>query len=149
MSGGIFLVISAFYVDMRKLCQSFYLFAFWIISLPLIVISYILTFTRTIWVGALMSVFSLFLLFFKERKKIAPRLGYSLAVSVFVFVAFKLTNVYVLSGFNLKQTVSQRTEFLQYGDTFEEAYQSRETGLETELDLWEKRFPHLGGGSLL
>ncbi len=41
MSGGIFLVISALYVDMRKLLQSFYLFAFWIISLPLIAISYI------------------------------------------------------------------------------------------------------------
>jgi hypothetical protein len=147
MSGGLFLVISAFYIDMRKILQSLYLLAFWIICLPLIAISYILSFTRTIWIGALMSFFSLFVLFFRERGKIVPKLGYSVAVLIFIFLAFKLTNVYVLTGLKVEESIDERTDFIRYEDTFEDAYQLREVGMETELDLWKKGFLIWGEGT--
>ena len=112
MSGGVFLVISAFFIDMRRLLQSPYLFIFWLFGLPVIAISYILSFTRTIWVGAFMSVGALFLLFYRERGRLMPRLGYFFVVLAILLLAFKLTDVYLLPDVNVAETVSERADFL-------------------------------------
>ena len=136
-SGGIFLVISAFFLDMRRLSQRSYIFIFWTMGLPFIVISYIMSFTRTIWVGAAMAFVSLVILFYRDRGKLFFRFGYSLALLAFILLAFQLTSAYVLKGVNLEESIDERTDFIRYNESFEEAYQTRENGMETELRLWQ------------
>ena len=84
-----------------------------------------------------MSTFSLFLLFYREREKITITFRYSVAVFIVILLAFKLINVYVLTGLKVEESIGERAEFVQYGDTFEDAFQLRESGMETELDLWK------------
>jgi hypothetical protein len=136
MSGGIFLVISALFIDMRRFIKSYVFFIFWIIGLSLIAISYVLSFTRGVWLGAFLSSASLFFLFYKEGGKIVARVGYSLMVLAMIIVVFKLTSSYMLPGVKVEESIDRRADFIRYEDTFEEAYQTRETGMETELNLW-------------
>jgi hypothetical protein len=88
MSGGIFLVISAFFVDMRKLLNRYYIFILWAVGISLIAISYLLSFTRTVWVGALMAFITLFIIFFREQRKMLSRLGYSMVLLVLISGSF-------------------------------------------------------------
>ena len=137
MSGGIFLVVSAFFVDMRKVFRNSYLFLFWIVGVSIIAISYLLSFTRTWWVGAFLAVIALGILFYREREKTPYRLGYSLVLIVVMVLAFGVTNKVFLSGINLTETIDERADFVRYEDTFDDAYQTRESGMETELGLWK------------
>jgi hypothetical protein len=122
---------------MRKIFRNSYLFLFWIISIALIGISYLLSFTRTWWVGSIMAGAALGLLFYRERGRILPRVGYSVIVLATVILVFRLTNTFLLADVNLTQSIDERADFIRYEDSFEEAYQTRESGMETELDLWK------------
>ena len=137
MSGGIFLVVSAFFIDMRKVFRNFHLFLFWIIGTSIIAISYLLSFTRTWWVGACLAGIALGILFYREQGKTSYRFGYSLVLLVIMVLAFGVTNKVFLSGVNLTKTIDERADFVRYEDTFEEAYQTRESGMETELEMWK------------
>ena len=147
MSGGIFLVISAFFLDMRQLIKNRYIFILWAIGIPFIVISYILSFTRTVWIGAVMAMIAMFILFYRKVGRLLPRLGYVVALLVTIFIVFRLTSGLFLSGLHLEESIDERADFLRYEDTFDEAYQTRETGMETELGLWEKGFFIWGVGA--
>jgi hypothetical protein len=147
LSGGIFLVISAFFVDMRRMLQSSYLFIFWLMGLSLIAISYVLSFTRTIWVGALVAAGTLFLIFYQERRKLYSRLGYALILIVLIFLVFRVANIYVLKGVDVAESIDERADFIRYEDSFEDAYQTREKGMETELQLWKNSFILWGVGA--
>ncbi len=48
-----------------------------------------------------------------------------------------MANSFFLTEVNLTETIDERADFLRYEDSFEEAYQTRETGMETELSLWK------------
>ncbi len=137
MSGGIFLVVSAFFVDMRKVFRNSRLFLFWIVGVSIIAISYLLSFTRTWWVGAFLAGIALGILFYRERAKTPYRLGYSLVLLVVMVLAFGLINKLFLPGVNLTNTIDERADFVRYEDTFEDAYQTRESGMETELGMWK------------
>jgi hypothetical protein len=135
-SGGLFLIISAFLIDMRKILQTSFLFIFWAIGILIIGISTILSFTRSVWLGGAMAGVALFILLYREHRKILSRLIYAMALLVSMFLVFFLTNRYLLSDVNLTREIDQRANFIRYEDSFEEAYQTRETGMETELNLW-------------
>jgi hypothetical protein len=137
MSGGIFLVVSAFFIDMRKVLRSSYLFLFWVIGISIIAISYLLSFTRTWWVGAFLAGVAMGFLFYREQGKTSYRLGYSLVLLVIMVLVFGVTNKVFLSGVNLTSTIDERADFVRYEDSFEEAYQTRESGMETELEMWK------------
>jgi hypothetical protein len=137
MSGGIFLVISALYFDMRKILKRSYSFLFCMAALGIIAISYLLSFTRTVWIGAVMAVVALFVAFYRERKKVLPKMAYSIALLVAIFLIFRLANTFLLSDVNLEQSINERADFIRYEDSFEEAYQTRESGMETELSMWK------------
>ena len=137
MSGGMFLVISALFIDMQKVFRNVYLFLFWVCGVSLIGVSYFLSFTRTWWVGAFMSAASMIILLYREREKILPRIGYSLVLVASIVLVFRLTNVFLLPEANLTNVIDERADFVRYEDTFEEAYKTRETGMETELHLWQ------------
>jgi O-Antigen ligase len=147
MSGGLFLVLSAFFFNMRRVYKNSYIVPFWIIGLPLIAMSYILSFTRTVWVGATLAVIALMVLIFHERRRMFIRFGYVIFMLVIIVVGFKFTKHFISSNVDLMQTLDQRAEFLKYEDTFEEAYQTREAGLETELDMWKNSTIIWGVGS--
>ena len=147
LSGGIFLVVSAFFVDMGKILRNTYLFIFWFLGLPLIFVSYFLSFTRTIWVGVLLATGALFLVFYKERGKLFSRLCYAGVLIVIILLVFQLTKTYVLKDVELADTIDERVDFVRYEDSFEEAYQTRETGMETELRLWKDSFIIWGVGA--
>jgi hypothetical protein len=136
-SGGIFLVISAFFVDLRKLLKNIYLTAGWFLGISFIAVSYILSFTRTVWVGALMSLIAMFLILYREHGKLKPRLTYGVILLAITVVVFRLTSAEILPHVNLTKSIDERAEFIRHADSFEDAYQSRETGMETELDLWQ------------
>jgi hypothetical protein len=137
MSGGIFLVISAFFVDMRKILNKYYIFILWAVGISLIAISYLLSFTRTVWVGALMAFITLFIVFFREQRKMLSRLGYSMVLLALILAAFQLTSQFLLTGADIQSSIDERVDFIRYEDAFDEAYQTRETGMETELKLWQ------------
>jgi hypothetical protein len=137
MSGGIFIVISAFFIDMRKIFQKYYLFIYWAISVGLIGISYLLSFTRTVWIGAFMASFVLFFLLHRERRNFLYKVGYTLALLTIIIVVYKMANSFLFPDIDLAQPIEERAEFMWYEDTFEEAYQTRETGMKTELNLWQ------------
>jgi hypothetical protein len=137
MSGGIYLVISAFFIDMRKIVQNKFLLAFWAIGLALISVSYILSYTRTVWIGAFMAGVAMSFLFYRECTKVFSRLRYTAILLVILFLVFKITNAFLVSNVNVTETVDQRADFMRYQDSFDAAYQSRESGMEKELKLWE------------
>jgi hypothetical protein len=43
----------------------------------------------------------------------------------------------LLKGVDLQSSIDERVDFIRYEDAFDEAYQTRETGMETELELWQ------------
>jgi hypothetical protein len=43
----------------------------------------------------------------------------------------------LLTGVDLQSSIDERVDFIRYEDAFDEAYQTRETGMETELELWQ------------
>jgi len=138
MSGGIFLVVSAFFIDMRKIFHNTNLFLFWLVGLACIGISYILSFTRTWWIGAFLSGVALFIVFYRERRsRLLPRIGYAVALLAVTFLVFQLANTFLLADANLTRIIDERADFVRYEDTFEKAYQTRETGMESELELWK------------
>jgi hypothetical protein len=146
-SGGIFLVISAFYFNMWKILKNNILFILWIVALALISISYILSFTRTLWIGAALSAVALFLVFYKERGKLFSKPVYALAFVVLIFLIFRVTSSFVFTGVDVAESIDERADFMRHEDTFEQAYQTRESGMETELGLWEKGFILWGVGA--
>ena len=135
-SGGLFLVVSAFFIDMRQYLKNSYLFIFWLAGIPLIAMSYILSLTRTIWVGGAMAAAAMFILFYRDERKILSRLGYSVILLASILLIFKLANFLFLPGVNVAEGIDERVGFMRHEDTFEQEYQSRETGMETELELW-------------
>jgi hypothetical protein len=146
-SGGIFLLISALFLDIWKILKKFYLLIFWIMSLPFIAMSYILSFTRTVWLGAALAVVAITVLLFRERRKMLTRFGYALVLITIMYVGFYATERFFLSGFDVSQSIDQRADFIRYEDTFENAYQTRETGMDTELNLWQNGSIIWGVGS--
>jgi hypothetical protein len=136
MSGGIFLVVCALFIDMRKVLRNNYLFLFWIVGISIIALSYLLSFTRTWWVGAFLAGVALGVLFYRERGMTSHRFSYSVVVIIIMVLVFGVTNKVFLSGVNLTRTIDERADFVRYEDSFEEAYQTRESGMETEIDMW-------------
>ncbi len=134
-SGGIFLLIAAFFVDMRKILKSLNLFLFWGMGLSLIGISYVLSFTRTIWAGAVLAGISLFFLMYREHKKVLSRLAHALPLIVMIILVFKMT-LFLFIPAEVTHLIDERADFVRYEDSFEEAFESRETGMATELKLW-------------
>jgi hypothetical protein len=137
MSGGIFLVVAALYLDMRRILGNAYLFVFWVTGVYLIGLSYLLSFTRTWWVGAILAAAALFAIFYREWGKLLPRIGYTVVLLLLLFVAFRVVNLFSLFNADLTRTVEQRADFMRYEDSFDEAYHTRESGMETELNLWQ------------
>jgi hypothetical protein len=134
-SGGIFLVVAAFFVDMRNILKSFTLFIFWSMGISLISISYVLSFTRTIWAGAVMAGISLFFLMFREHKKVLSRLAHALPLIVMLILVFQLS-LFLFIPSEVTHLIDERADFVRYEDSFEDAFESRETGMATELKLW-------------
>jgi hypothetical protein len=137
-SGGMFLVISAFFVDIRKVLLRLYLVVFWFIGLSLIAVSYILSFTRTVWVGALMATVALFLVLYREQGQMKQRFAYGVILLAITLAIFRLTSVEILSHVDVAESIDERADFVRHVDSFEDAYESRETGMETELELWKE-----------
>jgi hypothetical protein len=135
-SGGIFLVVAAIFIDMRKIMKNLPLFLFWSMGISLIGISYVLSFTRTIWAGAVLAGFSIFILLIKEHKQILSRLGHALPLIVMAIIVFRLTISIFIPEAEVTTLIDERADFVRYEDSFEEAYESREAGMETELKLW-------------
>jgi hypothetical protein len=135
-SGGIFLVISTFFVNMKKIFQRYSIFIIWIIGISIIVMSYLLSFSRTVWVGAFMSSLSLLIILYQKNKKIFVKFCYTLLLIGFSFLLFRAANFFLAADVEVTQLISERTEFVRFEDTFEEAYGSRETGMRNEVSWW-------------
>ncbi len=135
-SGGIFLVISTLFIDMKNIFQRYYLTILWIIGISIIVISYLLSFSRTVWVGACMSSLSMLIILYRQNKKIFVKFCYTLLLIGFSFLLFRTANFFMASDVEVTQLISERADFVRYEDSFEEAYGSRETGMKNEIRWW-------------
>jgi hypothetical protein len=146
MSGGLFLVIGAFFVDIKRIIRSAYLYILWLAGIPVIAISYLLSFTRSLWLEGVLTFGALFVLLYREPKKMLPRIKLAVGLFAIILLAFQLSNRFVFSSVNVTNMVNERADFIRYEDTFEEAYQTRETGIETEMELWQNGFYIWGVG---
>lgn len=135
-SGGIFLVIGSLFIDINNIMKKYYLVIIWIIGLSIITISYTLSFTRTIWVGALLAGISLAVIFYRDHRRIVSRFKYVLPLIAVILLIFYMTNKLFFRDVEVTRFIEERAEFVQFDDSFEEAYGSRETGIKTELGLW-------------
>jgi hypothetical protein len=135
-SGGLFLGVGALFIDIRRILQKNYLYILWIVGLSLVGISYVLSFTRTVWLGAPLAGIGLFLATYRAQKQVAAKIGYAIPIIILTIVLFKLTSQFFLPGVEVANMLDERADFVRYEDSFEEAYETRQIGVDTELKLW-------------
>ncbi len=106
-SGGLFLLIGCLFLNMPRILQRKFLFIVWVVGLSLVGISYILSFTRTVWVGAVLAGFSLFLLLYRVQKEVLSRLLYATPFIILMVVMFQLTSRVVMPGVDVARLLDQ------------------------------------------
>jgi len=132
MSGGIFLACGAIFIDMRKIIKSLRLYIFWIIGISLITLSYVLSLTRTVWIGAIFSIAGLFV----STRKIDALAKRKIYVVLMVFVLMFSITLILLPSRDLESILLKQTRFLYEQDVFESSYFTRKKSIDTDLRLW-------------
>ncbi len=145
-NGGIFLIMVSFFnkpENIKKISM-----VGWYIGLSLVGLSYFLSLTRTIWLGAAAGIIIMWLIIARDTKFhrvffrvfgliVFPALVISIVLSVF------------LPTLNIKQMLFDRVESFSNKDTFDESYETRYRGSQRELNLWTESPFLIGIGTAL
>ena len=132
MSGGIYLACGAIFIDMRKIIKSLRLYIFWIIGISLITLSYVLSLTRTVWVGAIFSIAGLYV----STRKIVALAKRKIYVVLMVFVLMLSFTFILLPSLNLEPILLKQLGAFYKEDVFKTSYYTRERSIDTDLRLW-------------
>ena len=140
-SGGIFWAVSAIFINVQRLVVRPLPGLIWLGGIGLIALSYLLSFTRTVWVGAAVSILGVWLVTSWQSRQI-PRV---VSRSIYVLISLSLVTACTFTisaalfpGLDLEGMVIKRLDFLENRDVFDKAYETREQGFKTEIDLWHK-----------
>jgi hypothetical protein len=150
MSGGMFLVVSAIFIKGRLGITRRLLYWLWLAGLVLITFSYILSLTRTVWVGVIAAGIGVF--FWTISGQRINYLSRSLKIglaSLLILGGIFTVSTFFFPSLDLKGLVEQRTEAVQRTEAFDEAYKTREQGFESEINIWLNSWLILGGGTAL
>jgi len=130
MSGGLLLVISAIFKKPDKNLGPYKSFLFYS-GLALIGLSYLLSFSRGLYIFTLASLF-VFPFLLKKGLRI-----YKPVYSLIVIIILALFVVEIISpNLKLDQILNRRFESFRTKDKFSESYETRWQGAQTELNLW-------------
>ena len=138
-SGGIFLAVSAIFINVRRLVLRPLIGLIWLGGIGLIALSYLLSFTRTLWVGTAVSVLGVWLVTSWQSRQISRVFSRSIyaVFALFLVIACTFTiSAALFPHLDLEGMVMKRLDFLEHRDVFDKSYETREQGFRTEINLW-------------
>jgi hypothetical protein len=138
-SGGIFLAVSAIFINVRRLVLRPLIGLIWLGGIGLIALSYVLSLTRTLWVGATFSVLGVWLVTSWQSRQISRVLSRSIyavfSLLLVIGCIFTISKA-LFPQLGLEDMIWKRLDFLAHRDVFDKSYETREWAFETEMKLW-------------
>lgn len=142
-SGGLFLVLSSIFVKAGISTKKIKLVLYYI-GIALIILSYVLSLTRGIYVIGILSLF--IIPFLLKEKNIFSKGAYKFTI-IMLLMIFLIQ--LILPNLDFKAILNKRFESFIYKSTFSKSYETRLEGQKTELELWTDGILIFGQGSSL
>ena len=133
------MAVSAIFINVRRLGLRPLIGLIWLGGIVLIAFSYLLSFTRTLWVGTAVSVLGVWLVTSWQSPQISRVFFRSIyaVFALFLIIACTFTiSAALFPHLDLEGMVMERLDFLEHRDVFEKSYETREQGFRTEINLW-------------
>lgn len=142
-SGGLFLILSSIFIKTKSSLNKIKLVLYYI-GIALIILSYVLSLTRGIYVIGILSLFVIpFLL---KEKSFFSKGAYKFTILILLMLFLVQL---ILPNLDFKEILNKRFESFIYKDTFSKSYYTRLEGQKTELELWSNGTIIFGEGSSL
>lgn len=135
-SGGIFLAVSAIFMDLRNLLPRRSLALFWFAGISLIGFSYLMSLTRTLYSGVAAAILGVFLFVCWGKGKVLYRFAYSTGAILLVTAGVAVWSSSLFPRLDLQQKTVKTMGFLQHKNVFNKLYKTREEGYQTDMKLW-------------
>lgn len=142
MSGGLYLIIALIFSKLRIRLRVFKI-NFYYLGMALIIFSYIMSLTRSMYVAVLCVFITMPFLLPKGSTRGA--IYRTAIVTTFVLLLIQM----FFQNLDVFGIINERLKSFMYSETFQESYKTRFVGQQTEIDLWLNSSIIFGLGSSL